>query len=168
MPDQVTLIAGLLIPSAAPVFLGVVGVRVLAGLTCVVAGAVARLSRKGAGRHPMFGRLYVRELWVVFVTAVGLGIARWAQDYPLVALAGGVDRGGDDRAGGDPPRRGAVAHHRDWRILNSALDRLLRRQRANLPVGRYPPRIALWPAPSLVGAPILTWAFLRHPWARRQ
>lgn len=86
MPDQVTLIAGLPNPSAAPVFLGLAGPHVLAGLTCVAAGAVVMLSRKGAGRHPMFGRLYMRGLWVVFVTPVGLGIARWAQDCPLVAL----------------------------------------------------------------------------------
>lgn len=85
MPDQVTLIAGLPIPSAAPVFLGLVGLHVLAALA---AGAVVMLSRKGAGRHPMFGRLYMRGLWVVFVTPVGLGIARRAQDCPLVALTG--------------------------------------------------------------------------------
>ena len=50
-----TVIAGIEIPSTAPVFLGVVGFHVLVGLACVVTGAGAMLSRKAPGRHPNFG-----------------------------------------------------------------------------------------------------------------
>ena len=41
MTDTVTVIAGLPIPSTSPAFLAVVAFHVLAGLTCVAAGAVA-------------------------------------------------------------------------------------------------------------------------------
>ena len=51
MADAITVIAGLPIPQSSQVFLATVGLPVLAGMVCVVAGAVAMLSRKGRGRH---------------------------------------------------------------------------------------------------------------------
>ena len=50
-----TVVAGILIPSTSPYFLAAVAVHVLFGLTCVICGAVAMLSTKRAGRHPLFG-----------------------------------------------------------------------------------------------------------------
>jgi hypothetical protein len=41
--------AGIVIPACDSVFLGLLAVHVAAGLVCVVAGAVASLSRKGPG-----------------------------------------------------------------------------------------------------------------------
>ncbi len=58
MTGAVTVVAGIAIPSTSPVFLAAVGVHVLAGLVCVVSGAVAMLSRKRPGRHPTFGTVY--------------------------------------------------------------------------------------------------------------
>jgi len=52
-----TVVAGIEIPSTAPVFLGVVGFHVLVGLACVVTGAGAMLSRK----HPAGIRILVRH-----------------------------------------------------------------------------------------------------------
>lgn len=61
-------------------------VHVPAGLTAVVAGAVAAVSRKRRGRHPRFGTVYVGALAVVFVTATGLAVLRWTEDRHLFAL----------------------------------------------------------------------------------
>lgn len=58
MTDGITNIAGIEIPSTDPNFLAIAGVHVLLGLTCTVAGIVAMLSQKRAGRHPRYGTIY--------------------------------------------------------------------------------------------------------------
>src|SRR5687768_6570551 len=86
LPETTTVVAGIPIPSTNPIFLAVVGVHVLLGLICVVAGAVAMLSPKRSGRHPTFGTIYYWNLVAVFVTATGLSVVRWAEDYHLFIL----------------------------------------------------------------------------------
>ena len=44
--------------STAPVFLAFLAVHVIAGLTAVVTGAIAVLTRKGSPRHVKAGRWY--------------------------------------------------------------------------------------------------------------
>src|ERR1700675_4998969 len=83
MPEPVTDIGGILVPSPNPIFLAVVGIHIVLGLTCVVAGVVAMLSRKRAGRHPKFGEVYFWSLAALFATATGLAGVRWAEDYHL-------------------------------------------------------------------------------------
>ena len=85
-PEDATVVAGIPIPSTSPIFLAVVGLHVLIGLICVIAGAVAMLSPKRSGRHPTFGTIYYWGLVVVFVSATGLAIVRWAEDYHLFIL----------------------------------------------------------------------------------
>ena len=87
MTDDVTIIAGIPIPSTSPLFLSAVGVHVLLGLASTVAGLVAMLSLKGRGRHSDFGTIYFWSLSGVFVTAIGLSVVRWAEDYRLFVLA---------------------------------------------------------------------------------
>jgi uncharacterized membrane protein HdeD (DUF308 family) len=72
--------------STAPVFLAFLAVHVLAGLTAVVAGAAAALTRKGSHRHLRAGRLFYRAITVVFATATALAVMRWRQDYPLLII----------------------------------------------------------------------------------
>jgi len=79
-------IAGIEIPSSNPVFLALVGVHVLLGLTCTIVGVIAMLSPKRSGRHPRFGMIYYWCLMGVFVTASGLAAVRWAEDYHLFVL----------------------------------------------------------------------------------
>lgn len=55
---DMTIVAGIEIPSTNPVFLTVVGVHVLLGLACTVTGVIAMLSRKRPGRHPRYGTIY--------------------------------------------------------------------------------------------------------------
>ena len=61
-PEDTTVVAGIPIPSTSPIFLTVVGLHVLVGLVCVVAGAIAMLSPKRSGRHPTFGTIYYWSL----------------------------------------------------------------------------------------------------------
>jgi hypothetical protein len=79
-------IAGIEIPSSNPVFLVLVGVHVLLGLTCTIAGVIAMLSPKRSSRHPRFGTIYYWCLMGVFATASGLAAVRWAEDYHLFFL----------------------------------------------------------------------------------
>jgi hypothetical protein len=72
--------------STAPVFLAFLAVHVIAGLTAVISGAIAALSRKGSARHAGSGRWFYRAITVVFVTATALAIMRWRQDYYLLAI----------------------------------------------------------------------------------
>ena len=85
-PDATTVVAEIEIPSTPPTFLAVVGLHVLVGLVCVVAGAIAMLSPKRGGRHPTFGTIYYWSLAAVFVSATALSIVRWAEDYHLFIL----------------------------------------------------------------------------------
>lgn len=80
-------IFGLEIPDAGPVFLAALAAHVLAGLTCVVAGALAATARKRRGRHPRAGRVYLWGLGVVFVTATVMAVVRWREDAHLLAIA---------------------------------------------------------------------------------
>jgi hypothetical protein len=84
--DATTNIAGIEIPSTNPIFLAGVGIHILLGLGCVVTGAVAMLSPKRAGRHPRYGTIYFWCLAGIFVTASGMAVARWAEDYHLFIL----------------------------------------------------------------------------------
>jgi hypothetical protein len=78
---------GLVIPDAGPVFFTALGAHVLAGLTCVIAGALAATTRKRPGRHPRAGRVYVWGLAIVFVTATVMAVIRWHEDAHLFAIA---------------------------------------------------------------------------------
>jgi hypothetical protein len=81
-----TIIGGIPLPSDAPLFLTFVALHVAAGLTCVIAGAVAMLSRKQPGRHPQAGSVYYWALACVFATMTVLAVSRWAENYLLFAL----------------------------------------------------------------------------------
>ncbi len=93
MPSGTTVVAGIEVPSTSVVFLTMVGIHVLLGLVCVVAGAVAMLSPKRNGRHPLFGTVYFWCLSAVFASAASLAAVRWAEDYHLFILAFYVDNG---------------------------------------------------------------------------
>ena len=60
--------------------------HVLAGMTCVASGAVAALSPKRRGRHPVLGGMYFWALAVVFVTSTGMSVLNWSEDAYLLVL----------------------------------------------------------------------------------
>ena len=171
MAQDITLVAGLPIPSTSPVFLTAVGLHVLAGLVCVAAGVVAMLSRKGRGRHADFGTIYFWGLVAVFVSSTGLAISRWAEDYPLFMLGALAMASG--WFGRTAMRRRWAGHVR-WHIVGmggsyvALLTAFYVDNGKNLPLWRALPQIAFWVLPSLVGAPFIAWALMLHPLAQRR
>ena len=68
-------------------FVIALGLHVLAGLTCVIAGTLAATARKRPGRHPRSGRVYLWGLAIVCTTAITMAILRWPQYVYLLAIA---------------------------------------------------------------------------------
>jgi hypothetical protein len=122
-----TVIGGVPLPSDTPLFLTFVALHVAAGLTCVLAGVVAMLSRKQLGRRPLAGSVHYWALACAFVTMTLLSISRWAEDYQLFARRA-VIRRRDDRANGEEKALALLgARPPDWdgRVLHSPDDGLL-------------------------------------------
>ncbi|HWI79925.1 MAG TPA: hypothetical protein VNS31_12050 [Ramlibacter sp.] len=160
-----TSILGIPVPSTDPVFLAIVGVHILFGLAAVTAGAVAMLSKKGRGRHSKLGTIYFWCLFGVFITMSALAFMRWAENYPLFVL--GALSFGAALFGRTAVRR----HWRPWPRLHLAgmgasyivmLTAFYVDNGKNLPLWKELPEIAFWILPSLVGVPILAYAWLRH------
>jgi hypothetical protein len=163
--DQGVVVLGIPIPSSSPLFLSIVAVHVVAGLICTVAGIVAMLAVKRAGRHPAAGTVYYWSLVVVFVSMAALSILRWPHNTHLFMLgilsfaAGTIGR---------------TARRRRWRgwlrlhIIGMASSYILLLTAfyvdngPNLPLWRLLPTLAYWLLPSLVGLPLMGWVLRRH------
>ena len=170
MADQGIVVLGIPIPSSSPFFLITVGVHVAAGLICVISGAVAMLSSKRAGRHPSAGTFYFWSLVVALVSMTVLSIMRWPHDIHLFSLgvlsfaAGFIGRMARRKLWAGWPRTHAAGMGLSYILLLTAfyVD-----NGPNLPLWRHLPPLMYWLTPSLVGVPILVWAFVRHPLLRR-
>jgi uncharacterized membrane protein len=156
-------VLGLEIPRSGTLFFAVLTVHVPAGLTAVVTGAGAALSKKGSRRHICLGRLYFWALCVVFATALVLAFIRWREDFHL-ALIGAVAFAaacmGHLRR--DRHRPGHALHIRGmgasyvmmlvaFYVDNGPL----------LPIWNRLPHAMYWGLPIAVGAP-LTWRAVRR------
>jgi hypothetical protein len=170
MGDGTTDIAGIEIPSTNPVFLTLVGIHVLLGLACVIAGAVAMLSQKRAGRHPRNGTIYFWCLAGVFLTAASLAAVRWAQDYHLFVL------GALSFAVAYFGRRARRHRRRHWVRLHIAgmgssyvllLIAFYVDNGRSLPLWKELPPVAYWLVPAAIGFPLIVRALLRHPLTRQ-
>ena len=170
MADPSTVVAGIPIPSTSPVFLAIVGLHVLAGLVSAVAGAIAMLCPKGRGRHSDFGKVYFWGLAVVFLSACALSAMRWAEDsvlFGLGALAfalGLFGRTALRRRWPAWPRLHIAGMGGSYIVLLTAfyVD-----NGKSLPVWRSLSPLTYWLGPAAVGLPIILYAMLRHPIARR-
>jgi hypothetical protein len=139
--------------------------HVLAGLTCVVSGAVAMLSRKGRGRHPRFGHIYYWGLLIVFLTAIGMSVLRWSEDGYLFVL--GTLAFGSASVG-------YLARHQQWRgwttfhIVGMGMSYVVLLTAfyvdngPRLPVYDRLPTITFWTVPALIGIPLIVRALARH------
>ena len=159
-------IAGIPIPSASPIFLVVVGIHVLAGLTAVITGIGAMLSDKGPGRHPSFGLWYYRSVVLTSITMAVLSVMRWAHDYHLFILgacaltAVMLGRQTAPSRSGGRIRIHVTAMGLSYVFLLTAfyVD-----NGPNLPLWRHLPHLAYWVLPILVGATLIVRALLTHP-----
>lgn len=167
---ETTVVAGIEIPSTSPVFLTIVGFHVVAGLACVISGAMAMLSPKRAGRHPTFGSIYYWCLLAVFASASALSVMRWAENYHLFIL--GVLSFATAWFG----RAARQRRWQGWVRLHIAglgtsyiflLTAFYVDNGKSLPVWRDLPPIALWLVSAAVGLPIVIHALLRHPLVHR-
>jgi hypothetical protein len=169
--EGTTIVAGIEIPSTSQIFLTIVGLHVLAGVACVVAGAVAMLSPKRPGRHPTFGTIYYGCLAAVFVSATALAAMRWDEDYHLFIL--GV-------LAFAAASLGRAARRRRWHawvrlhITGMGLSYVLLLTAfyvdngKSLPLWKELPPISYWLLPGAVGLPLIAHAVLRHPLARNR
>jgi hypothetical protein len=164
--DQGIVVLGIPIPSSTPLFLGILAVHVVAGLICTVAGLVAMVAPKGAGRHPSAGATYYWSLVVVFLSMAALSILRWPYNTHLFVLgilafsAGAIGR---------------MARRRLWRswlpahVTGMAVSYILLLTAfyvdngPHLPLWRSLPPLAHWLLPGVIGVPVLIWALRRHP-----
>ncbi len=167
--SDVTIIVGIPIPSASPVFLVIVGFHVLIGLACTITGIAAMLSSKGRGRHSSFGTIYFWCLVAVFVSATALAVARWAEDYHLFIL------GALSFAAGYSGREALRRRWRNWarlHVLGMGASYILLLTAfyvdngKSLPFWKELPQIAFWLLPSLIGVPIIVWVLRWHPLIR--
>jgi hypothetical protein len=163
------IVAGIEIPSSDPVFLSVVGLHVLLGIACTIAGVMAMLSDKRPGRHPWFGSVYYWCLMGVFATASGLAAVRWREDYHLFIL------GALAFAAAYLGRRARRKRWSNWAKLHitgmgSSYVLLLTAfyvdNGKSLPLWRELPPMAFWLIPAAIGIPIIVWTLVRHPLAR--
>jgi hypothetical protein len=92
-------------PPTDPLFLAIVGIRVLFGRAALVSGAVAMLTRKGRGRHANYGTIY---FWSMARTR--FGNENW-MDQPSMTGASRVAPSFDEsklrKEGGKDDRRHA-------------------------------------------------------------
>jgi predicted membrane protein DUF2306 len=162
-------VAGIEIPSDSPVFLAALGVHVLFGLSCVVAGVVAMLSRKRPGRHPRFGTIYYYCLSVVFASATVLSAMRWTEDYHLFILGtlsfatASLGRMALRRRWGNRIRLHISCMGMSYILLLTAfyVD-----NGKNLPLWNKLPQLAFWVLPAAAGIPFIVRSLLRHPLVR--
>lgn len=170
MLGDATLVAGIEVPSTSPIFLTIVGLHVLLGLGCVIAGAIAMLSLKRKGRHPTFGTLYFWCLAALFTSATGLAVVRWSRDYHLfflgvlsfaLALLGRTAR---RRRWAGWVRLHIIGMGSSYILLLTAfyVD-----NGKSLPLWKELPTITYWLLPAAIGIPLIASALFRHPLTRR-
>jgi hypothetical protein len=148
---------GLDVASTTVMFLTFLGVHVAGAIVAIVAGVVAMVARKGAGRHTRAGQWYLGALLVVFATACVLASFRWPADLPLV-IVGGVSAASAlygfifrrMHRPGDVPHILAMGVSYIAMLTAFYVD-----NGPHLPVWNLLPPLAFWFLPTLVGLPIL-------------
>ena len=155
--------------SVAPVFLAILAVHVLAGLTAVVTGAIAALVRKGSTQHVRAGRWYYRAITVVFATATALAAMRWRQDYYLFIIGAiaftAATIGYQHRRRHRPGDTGHIAGMGASYV--AMLTAFYVDNGPHLPLWDHLPRAAFWLLPSAIGVPLIARAVVRARRARR-
>ena len=159
-------IQGFQIPSDAPLFLIILSIHILAGLTCALTGVFAMVSKKQHGFYSKSGSIYYWSLSVVFITASVIAITRWREDYYLFIL-GLISFGTAFIA-----RKAIRNRWRKWSIIHITgmglsyillLTAFYVDNGKFLPVWKDFPPLVYWLLPGLIGVPIIVRTLLRHP-----
>ncbi len=156
-------ILGTEVGSTASAFLAFLAVHVIGGLTAVVTGAVAALTRKGSPRHIRAGRCYYRAISVVFGTATILAAMRWRQDYHLFIIGAvaftAATIGYQHRRRHRPGDTGHIAGMGVAYV--AMLTAFYVDNGPHLPLWDHLPVLAFWLLPSAIGAPVIARAVIR-------
>jgi hypothetical protein len=146
-------------------FFPILGVHILAGLVCVVAGIMSMVSEKRAGLHPRCGTIYHWGLDVLVTSAGCLAAAHWTDDR-LLLLLGVVSFGASCL--------GRTARRRNWQtwigthIISmgcsfvAMLTAFCVEEGESLPGLSGLPRLTYWFLPALIGTPFIVRALVRH------
>lgn len=162
MPDLLTPVVGERPTWAFSVLLVC---HVFAGLTCVVTGATAMLSKKRRGRHPLYGEIYYWSLFAVFVSMSGLAGLRWEHDAHLFVLG---SLSFTLATIGHAARR---IHWEGWtsiHLLGMSLSYVVMLTAfyvdngPHLPLWKLLPSVAFWVGPTLIGLPLIVRALSRY------
>ena len=160
-----TAIAGIPLPSDAPWFLAIIAIHVAAGLTAVIAGIVAMLSAKRAGRHPRAGTVYFWSLTIVSLTMAAIVIWRWPVDNDLGLL------GGIAFATAFVGRRAARRARANWRCVHipcmgtsyvALVTAFYVDNGPHLPLWDRLPPLAFWFLPGAIGFPLIAFAWAKY------
>jgi hypothetical protein len=139
--------------------------HIAAGLTAVIAGAVAATAPKRPGRHPRFGIVYSWAVAVVATTALIMAGLRWPDDAHLAVIA--IISAGAATLGYRARRRRRRGWLR-WHMLGMAtsyialLTGFYVDNGPLLPLWNRLPPASFWFLPSAVGVPLLLRALRRH------
>lgn len=79
-------VLGVPVGSDDPLFVLALGAHLAAGITAVVAGAVAAFSRKRPGLHPRAGLVYCWGALWIFISSLVMAAARWPHDTHLLVI----------------------------------------------------------------------------------
>jgi hypothetical protein len=162
-------VQGFEIPFSDPLFLTTLTIHIVSGLTCVVSGIVAMLSRKIRGSHSRAGTVYYLSLWVVFITASLIAFARWKEDYPIFIL------GAVSFVAAVTGKAAAKHKWKRWSIFHISgmgLSYIFLLMAFYVDNGRFLPvwktfsPITYWLLPLIVGMPILTGVLFTSPYSR--
>jgi hypothetical protein len=169
MESGTTEIAGIVIHSDDPLFLGIVGLHLFAGLTAVTAGLVAMFSSKRRGRHSQWGNIYFWAIAAVFATVSILVLLRGPEDLHLFALGvfafamawiGRAARRGRWR---NSLRVHLTAMGLSYIVLLTAFYVETGDQ---LPLWKELPSFLYWILPAAIGVPFIVHALIWHPMLR--
>ena len=166
MADQETIVFGIPVPSSDRIFLAIVVVHILLGIVSVISGLGAMLSRKGKGRHSMWGKVYVTTMLLIFATVIPLSIMRWPFNNHLLVL------GTMATASAYLAKKLAQSKREGWTrrhtiYMGTSYVLLLTAfyvdNGKNLPFWKLFPQYFFWIFPTLVGIPIILYSLIRHP-----
>jgi hypothetical protein len=171
LPDLTEQLSVLVGEPVSLTFAQILVVHVIAGMTCVITGAVALTSRKQRGRHHAYGEVYYWGLALVFATATALAAMRWEHSaylFVLGAIAFGVCSLG--YAARKLRWHGWLSIH----LVSMGLSYIVLMTAfyvdngPKLPVWNLLPSLAFWLGPSVIGVPLLVRAMRRYGRVRSQ
>jgi hypothetical protein len=168
MPTASDLL-GVPVPSDAPAFLLALGAHIAAGLSAVVAGAVAAFSRKRPGLHPRAGLIYWWGLLWMLISSLMMGAMRWPHDTHLIVI--GLAAFGAGSAGFAvrvrAPQRWREVHLVAMGVSYTALlTGFYVDNGPHLPGWRTLPGWSFWLLPAVVGVPLILTSLRR--WRARE